>query len=298
MAASADSRQAGLKGYGYRRGFVLGLTLAEAALLLVFVILLLMISGFERRDELIASLESLRAAAIESAPSGSNAFAYAADQLVLLREARRVVENAGHDWDEDFIELVKAVAESLDGLDLVDVRRAMEEKEARLDRMLSALDSPDGKEPVKDLLERLADSESMLRNQRGQIAALRDQLQRDGLGGVLPSCWTTPEGRIDYLFDIVLASEGIRVRESFPASRRSERERLPLDSVVTGRVYSQPEFQALTRPLFEWSVARECRFYVTVFDATKGHEKERYKSLLTTVEGHFYKRLSNSGPPF
>lgn len=298
MSHGTDANQAGLQGFGYRRGFVLGLTLAEAALLLVFVIMLLMIAGFERRDRTIAALESLRAAAANAAPAGVEPISYAAGQLEKMAALRSAAESTGHVWDEDFIELVKAVASTTNAAELVDVRKALQEKEARLEHMMAAFGELEDGASLTDLLERVADSESMVSNQRGQIAALRDQLSRDGLGGVLPSCWTTPEGRIDYLFDVVLTSGGIRLRESFPATRQAERDRLPLGSVSSGRVYSQSEFQALTRAVFDWSVARECRFYVTVFDGTQGHEKERYKSLLTTVEGHFYKRLSNSAPPF
>lgn len=286
------------QGFGYRRGFVLGLTLAEAALLLVFVILLLMVAGFERRDRAIQSLELLRSAAAEMAPAGVDPIDFAADQLVMLTELREVAESAGHEWNEDFIELVRAVAAATKGSELVDANRVLQEAQDRLDRMLEALGQFEGAEALEELLERVADSEARLSNQRGQLAALRDRLDRSGQGGVLPSCWTTPEGRIDYLLDVVLGSDGIRMRESFPESRRAERERLPLGPIATSRTYSQGEFHTLTKAVYDWSVARECRFYVTIFDGTQAHEKERYKSLLTTVEGHFYKRLTNSAAPF
>lgn len=298
MSDGADPGSVTSQGFGYRRGFVLGLTLAEAALLLVFVIMLLMIAGFERRDRVIASLETLRSAAVASAPPGADPVRYAEDQLVTLSELREAAESAGHEWNEDFIELVRSAAAASAGSDLVDASQALQEKQDRMDRMLDALGQLDGAEGLEDLLERVADSEATVNNQRGQLTALRDQLERSGQGGVLPSCWTTPEGRIDYLLDVVLGSDGIRLRESFPESRRSERDRLPMGPIAAGRTYSQGEFQVLTKAVYDWSVARECRFYVTSFDGTEGHEKERYKSLLTTVEGHFYKRLSSSAPPF
>lgn len=295
---SADSGLVTSQGFGYRRGFVLGLTLAEAALLLVFVVLLLMVAGFERRDRAIAELESLQSMAANMAPAGADPISFAKNQLVALSELREAAGSVSDDWDEDFIELVRAVVTARQGGELVDVSRALQEKQERIDLMLEALGQLDGTAGVKELLERVADSEARLSNQRGQLTALQNRLERAGQGGVLPSCWTTPEGRIDYLLDVVLGSGGIRIKESSPERRRSERERLPMGPVVAGRTYSQAEFQALTKAIYDWSVARECRFYVNIFDGTQEHEKERYKSLLTTVEGHFYKRLSNSAPPF
>ena len=298
MRRSADPGPVTSQGFGYRRGFVLGLTLAEAALLLVFVVLLLMVAGFERRDRTITALESLQSAAAAMAPAGADPISFATDQLTALSELREAVGSDGQEWDEDFIELVRAVAAARKGDGLVDVSRALQEKQERMDRMLEALGQLDGSEGLEELLERVADSEARLSNQRGQLAALQDRLERAGQGGVLPSCWTTPEGRIDYLLDVVLGSDGIRMRESLPERRRAERDRLPMGPVLAGLSYSQAEFQALTKAVYDWSVARECRFYVSIFDGTQGHEKERYKSLLTTVEGHFYKRLLNSAPPF
>lgn len=298
MSGGADPGQVASQGFGYRRGFVLGLTLAEAALLLVFVILLLMVAGFERRDRVIASLGSLQSVLAESAPADVDPVRYADEQLAALAELREAAQSAGHDWDDDFIELVRAIVESASANDLVDASKALQDKQDQLDRMLEALGDVEGAEGMAQLLERLADSEARLSNQHGQLMALRDRLERSGQGGVLPSCWMTPEGRIDYLLDVVLASDGIRMRESFPESRRAERDRLPLPTISSGRTYSQGEFQALTKATYDWSVARECRFYVTIFDGTRDHEKERYKSLLTTVEGHFYKRLTNSAAPF
>jgi hypothetical protein len=65
-----------------------------------------------------------------------------------------------------------------------------------------------------------------------------------------------------------------------------------------GEVLSERLFLDRTQPLFESSLAENCRFFVTVFDATGPAEKNRYKSLLRTVEGHFYKRLSLERSPF
>jgi hypothetical protein len=59
-----------------------------------------------------------------------------------------------------------------------------------------------------------------------------------------------------------------------------------------------PEFLRRTRPLFNHSLAANCRFFVVIYDGTGPTEKELFKQLLLTVEGHFYKRLDRGIPPF
>jgi hypothetical protein len=102
----------------------------------------------------------------------------------------------------------------------------------------------------------------------------------------------------DYLFDVVLTSDGIRMRENLFSTRTRERETLPLPATDPMETLSSSEFLRRTAPLYENSVAANCRFFVSVFDATGPAEKDRYKTLLRTVEGHFYKRLSLDAAPF
>jgi hypothetical protein len=61
---------------------------------------------------------------------------------------------------------------------------------------------------------------------------------------------------------------------------------------------SDQEFLSRTQGLYQHSLADKCRFFVVIYDGTEAHEKLIYKNRLRTVEGHFYKRLSNAVPPF
>jgi hypothetical protein len=297
-AANGAESAAGLQGHGYRRGFVLGLTLAETALLLIFVLMLLLVVGFERRDRIISTQQALVSAVESIVPLGVAPVAYLSAQLAVLRQLQEAASASGHDWDEDFIELVRAVAEMPPDSGLVDARKAVDEQQRRLEQMMALVQGMQGEADIKELVTRLADSEAASRNQRGQLVSLREQLERAGLSGVLPSCWTTPDGRIDYILDVVLDSRGIRVRESSPPHRADERARLPMKPFDAALVYAQGEFSAATQALYNWSVANECRFYVTIYDDTGPHEKDLYKRLLDTVEGHFYKRMARSASPF
>jgi len=287
---------AGQAGLGYRRGFVLGLTLAEAALLLVFIVMLLLVAGFERRDREIASLQIFQRTVAEVLPGGLQETPHLLEQVEKVRELQEVAEAAGHQWNDDFIELVRAVAATPLQEGLVDIVTALQEEQQRLQRVADQLGS--GGAEIVDMATQLAAHEAAIANYRGQVVSLRERLARSGRGGDLPSCWMTPEGKIDYLLDVVLDPEGIRARESFPAYRQPERDRLPLPEIPAGSLYTPAHFLSTTRAVFDWSVANECRFYVVVYDGTGAHEKELYKSLLRTVEGHFYKREDRGAPVF
>jgi hypothetical protein len=135
-------------------------------------------------------------------------------------------------------------------------------------------------------------------NQDGQLQRYEKQLADAGLGKGERPCWVKPDGTIEFLYDVVLASKGIRMREIQNPLRARERDLLPMPQVEPDTYLSQEKFRQMTYPLFESSLALNCRFFVVIYDDTLPTEKERYKSLLRTVEGHFYKRLDRGPAPF
>ena len=100
------------------------------------------------------------------------------------------------------------------------------------------------------------------------------------------------------MFDVVLGSDGMRMREIVIPERAKERATLPMPQTDPTEVLTEGDFLRRTAPLYDSSLAANCRFFVTVFDSTAPTEKDLYKNLLRTVEGHFYKRLSRERAPF
>lgn len=289
------------QGENYRRGFVMGLTLAEAALLLIFVILLLLVIGFERRNAEIVRLAAAFELVRENSRPDENpaqAVARIASELSQFTELKEVVEAAGARLDDDFLELVKVAArESADFEDTSLMQKLRDERD-RLERAASLAEAISSPEDLEMTLTRMAELEDLTKNQAGQVLELRDRLKRTGLGGDLPSCWTTPQGRPAYLLEVVLESGGVRVSDAISENRAEERSRLPIGRFSPEKVLSENVFIEATRPIFDWSVKNECRFYVDVFDATESHEKSLYKSRMRTVEGHFYKRQRDGRASF
>lgn len=137
-----------------------------------------------------------------------------------------------------------------------------------------------------------------LEDKEGQLQRYEEQLQTAGLGKGERPCWVRPDGTIEYLYEVVLASGGIRMREVSNPERLEQRQSLPMPPIDDAATLTPAEFVSLTKPLYDTSLAKNCRFFVAVYDETEAHEKSLYKSLLQTVEGHFYKRLSSADPPF
>jgi hypothetical protein len=127
-------------------------------------------------------------------------------------------------------------------------------------------------------------------NQRGQIERLQQTVENSGHGRVWPSCWTRPDGTIDYLLEVGLTTGGLSVREATVPARQKKRVELDLDPFDASRVLAPSAFLEKTAKVFAVSQRQQCRFYVRVYDETGDDEKVTYKRLLKAVEGHFYKQ--------
>lgn len=280
-----DNRQVAEQNAAYRRGVVLGLTMAEAGILIIFVLLLLI--GFdewadvnERQDRVLVT--SSRFQELERA-----------DRLLApVHEALRLPVTAS---DEEIRTMVRAVLESAatpaGQSSLEEARVALDEMQRIRDEMRAAGYPADVTSQVEKQAFRIA-------NQEGQLKLYEDKLQDAGLGKGERPCWVKPDGTIEFLFDVVLASNGIKMRENLLPGRDKERATLPIPFTTPDEVLTERQFLERTLPLYKSSLAANCRFFVTIYDATGPVEKELYKSLLRTVEGHFYKRLSLDRAPF
>jgi hypothetical protein len=244
----------------YRRGLVLGLTMAEVGILVIFVLLLLLaLAAFDRQQFADAvPVPTQRLVELTAAEQALHAITDAVG-----------VEPA--DTPEEITELVRAVAESAQSADGQASLRA-----ARQSRDLA----------IKE----------------GQLKYTEERLRSLGRGGAgARPCWVEADGSVVFLYDAILTSGGIRMRlrnEVLGTPRLADLGAPVLDAAVT---MSEDEFRSRTRALYDYGrrAENQCRFHVYVWDGTAAAEKERYKDLLRTVEGHFYKQtMVPSGVPF
>jgi hypothetical protein len=278
----------------YRKGLVLGLTMAEVGILIIFVLLLLIAIEQIRRDRLLHSLQ------------GKTAIATA--RLQELESAERTLKEIASTLNveatrpkEDFkrlVRIVQTVAATPTGQSaLTAARQSLNEMKDAVGQLQKVLDSAkkDGAESVAKQVEFAS---YRLANQEGQLKRYESQLADAGKGKGERPCWVEPDGKIDYLYDVVLTSTGIRMREYQYPARIAERRLLPMPVVDPNETLTEGEFLRRTAPLFDYSRTANCRFFVVIYDATAAHEKPLYKDLLRTVEGHFYKRNADGAAPF
>jgi hypothetical protein len=109
-----------------------------------------------------------------------------------------------------------------------------------------------------------------------------------------PPCSATND-KPDLIYDVRLGSDAIRVHDNKLPQVSAKSSEWPTSRIRFDEPVSRQAFVAMTRELFDWSVARQCRFFVRVIDATLAHEKTIYKVQLRAVESHFYKSESLDG---
>ena len=294
-----------------RRGLILGLTLAEILLLLLFLLILVMASQIrtwrERYESLGQTLEELKPMQV-ALESGGVSDVRNVQELIAKFQAMQASEKEMARLKSENVELAKQ-SELTNSLRLMSkdrvpqiaevLKRASEidpnDPPAFLKRSLDVMDrlgratTPEQVKPLtemattKELEEKLASLEA----DREKIRLQRDNLMRGpGNGLTYPSCWVSASGQTEFIFDVTLADTGVRVIDV-----TSTRAKDPAWNLVSqfsrDTLINENVFIGATKKLFEWSKDQRCRFYAIVRDAT-GASKERYKHLRQMVEGNFY----------
>jgi uncharacterized coiled-coil protein SlyX len=290
------------KNRAYRRALALGLTLAEIFVLLVFILLLAFATFYKHFLDLGLRLPSLQrelgqqAVAMKTLSETNKTLTEANDQLRHENDYLKSRASAPENFDDLFRELRLQQAR----IEQLETQLAeMKKQDAAIKVLEKVLASQpdsarDPKSILRDLALRASDAEREQRRLQGELANLQKKLVAAGHGTEMPPCWVTPDGTIEYIFDISLTSNGIVVHDNALPDHAEDEKRLApqmrFDSVL-----DRDEFLRATQGLYDWSRAQhpECRFFVRVFDRTKADEKTVYKSELQTVEGHFYKLLVN-----
>jgi hypothetical protein len=283
-----NSQQISEQSTSYRRGLVMGLTMAEVGILIIFVLLMLIGLNLwrsqkqdkEKQDH--TSVKNERLQSLESTES----------LMTQLQSVMQWPQNPTAKEIQTLIRGIQETAASPEGQStLKKVRQAIEEMRSIKDAVIKG-------GGAKELAEQAMLQSYRIADQERNLQRYESQLREAGLGTGERACWLLPDGNIDFLYDIVLENGGIRMRERPHPEREAERALLPMPAVNPKEVLSQLEFRQRTYLLYERSLQMNCRFFVVIYDGTGPTEKELYKALLKTVEGYFYKTLADGTPPF
>ena len=296
---------------GYRRGTVLGLTIAEVFILLVFLMLLALMGVNRYWSDKIGSWKGIMA---KYTPEEI------AEAVELPEQLRRKVERLNRQIKE--LEREKKRLQSR--------IRALEDREEETGEKLDETDRKlrgatralaecekalaDAKRKIETLTignDRLRDTNSEL---RGENDALGEKIRIIGKG-VTPPCWyrqieeTNPITKANwrekpyYLFDIAIREKHMEVQrlpipegnaeDDGGTSYVEEANRLALDTIPYGTPLTDREMRNAMRHLYEKGKASQirtysCIFYVRVWDETGPGAKERWKQAHDGVLEQFF----------
>lgn len=297
----------------YRRGLVLGFTMAEIMVLILFAILMALGATIVSKDERINALVQV---------SGENASGAA----LLIQEIRRTFPDA-QTIDEQFKEIRMAIQHSKE---LDNLKRELEKLQAELESFKelkvvlekvkdSSQISPKeiaqdvilGKEikefaknqnppidpkDVKSALYAVNNSTDLV-SQKRELQKENETLKRQilnltqrlgGRGTEYPPCWVASNGKPDYIFDVALKSDGYFIRDRRLPHRQEEQRLLPIQQISFDTDISQITFSKQTEALLNWSKDHNCRFFVRIYDLTGQQEKDNYKLKERILQHSFY----------
>ena len=291
---------------GYRRGTVLGLTIAEIFILLVFLMLLALM-GVNRywNDKLDPWKDIMAKATPEEIEVALGQPEQLRRRIERLNRRIEELEKEKERLQSRIRTLVDKEGETGEKLDeanreLREAKRALAEYEKTL-------------ADVEHRIDTLTIDNDRLRNTnrefRGENDALREKIRIIGKG-VTPPCWyqqieeKNPITKVDwrekpyYLFDIAIRDDHMEVQR-LPVPEGSaeddsgtpyveEAKELALDTIPYGTPLTDREMRNAMRHLYEKGKASQirtysCIFYVRVWDETHSGAKNRWKQAHDTV---------------
>lgn len=284
---------------GYRRGLVLGLTLAETLLLVLFILLLVYAALGQQRDKKMKDQEDQIASLSLRIDSGVDRLAreltqsgIASNPDELSRKLNRLTDemarNAQLQKDlSTYQRLVPTASEAKQLADAFDVQQSPETPLQILDRHLARTTTAPAT-TTSDAPKTLAEALAALERMSGELDYYEHQQLTAGNGLSYPPCWQR-DGRIVYMYDALLLDDGLRLSVTDDrtgldlAGLRANGAEPPLGQTITRQT-----FLAQTKGLHAWSVTQGCRFYARIIDGTSAGNKSGYIQARRAVEDRFY----------
>jgi hypothetical protein len=283
----------------YSRGLVLGLTMAEIAILIIFILLLtlaaLLDKEHEKLEEEHEKLEKVQQQvkalveenlALEDINGGKDISEFIRE-LVSSREALR---QAGvvHSRLAEAVELINKYEEAARKSGVEPTPRGVTEALLESKELKEALAEVSDKS-VQEIAQENINLRTETSRMEGQLANAQKKLESFGKGNEMPSCWAKPDGTVEYIYEIAVNNNGMIARNTNLPHRDADRKLLPTMMVIHNQQVSSSKFISMSLPLYQWSVEKKCRFYVKVYDLTGSIDKDIYKERLQTVESLFYR---------
>lgn len=301
-----DTKSAGIRDQdsAYRRGLVLGLTMAEIMVLIVFTLLLALAAAYavktkairdnERRIAELSVMERQMGDLLRTGGVGVTV----PDIIQRIERQQRQVEALQKEVDrlKPYEVRTRSLEESSRQLtrerdilkESVDRLNAAEAAAKTIEDVIRVIErETGGKTDIQQLAERLISTAAAgreIENLKGQVAQLTTQIRAAGRGNEFPSCWATPDGKTESIFELMIGSNGVEVADRTLPHRAEDKARLPLTHLQYAKELQLSEFQNQLRGLYQWSVEQRCRFYVVIFSS----DARVRADLVNAINTYFY----------
>lgn len=257
----------------HRRGLVLGLTIAEIMVLILFALLLILASTWNRLQQEIATKDARIAQLVALEKPFSDAVQNNPDGLTvtdIIQQIKRQEDRIAHLAAE--VERLRPFEAS--GKDLATIIQEMSRDPRERPTTHQIVNK------LQEVAQLVKDNETL----KGQNAQLTRQIKASGRGNEFPSCWVTPDGKTESIFELLISDTGIRIIDRPLPHRIEDKAKLPLSGVNYEVELPRHEFEAVLRPLYQWSIDHQCRFYVII--ASSEYSAPIY--FVNSVNGYFY----------
>lgn len=283
---------------GYRKGVLLGLTVAEIILLLLFALLLALwgqISLMRTESERAKVINSKFSEVIKRADNKTDAeLAVDVEKIIKLeidysaKLAKELDRYKSNILPDDVFELIKSIK-----LDL----NKLEDREKLRDLIkISSTISSGSNKPLDELASHCQIGGTVSKRLKG---ADPDRLFSDidhwksvaascGKSNVLPSCYQL-DGKDIYIFEARLNDNGIVLKNTVPSDLLNTFSRDFPTPPPYGVPLSKREFREYTTPFQTYSREKECRFNVNAYDDT-GVDKKYFQDIEKVLDAVFRKR--------
>ncbi len=273
----------------YRKGLIMGLTMSEITIMIIFV-LLLAFSFFIKKEQRKVEKYKKNEESIERLVNFIEKKEQPLTQelvegLEKLPEIKKLVEKRNKLPDKEEVNLDQLLQKMREDLEKEIQESEVKELENPLAMPVAPVLTKEMKleNELKELLNEKISLSKKINNLEGQNLHLIRKVK--GIG--FPPCWAKANGSPEYIFNVYLRDDGIVIFNNNIPNRAQDQADLNIN-ISFGNPLQPKEMKGQTKSLLDYGKKNQCRFFVQVVDHTSANEKNWYKELRQAVESNFY----------
>jgi hypothetical protein len=253
---------------GHRRGVVLGLTIAEIILLILFALLLAMTGVLIKKQAAVkAQFE---------AKTSQKVVAQILSPVISQKLFEMDINITKEDGEARLLAILNA-AQAL-------MKTSNPKDQNRLDQACKAgLELQNALGKNLNAVEFIKSAQQLSKD----LDTIKAEAARCNSAAIAPPCYEKVKGEpTAFIYDLRVTPSGIIMSNTVAEQYRNRFEADFKNPPPVNKPLSIGEFQSSTRQFIDYGRAHQCKFYVKVYDET-GDGKGKFKSALKSIEENF-----------